>query len=812
MAFNNNNQSGAKPVGKSQTFPKGAQLLSSNQYSPTMSQMLNQNYNTNNTSPTQFDQYSSSGHSSTNDLTNSLQSLQLQQQNSINSTKSNQSLNLLPNQYLQASSHSTPNNNNIIQNTHNTHNLQNGAGVLNSSYNSQNSQNSQSSINSQLNFQNLQNSSFASGNMAPSLATATSTGNLRSQTMQSSTASLTELNSTIKGIKQGISQTTPNRANMKLNFGSKPLNFGTKPSKPALKGLTFNKQQSSIIPNSKPNQLNLNANINGKINGNLTFKRGHNRASSWHAPTPSQKIESDLLELNKMKGVINIPGLPSQNVQISDLCCVRNKSLIGKGTQGEVHKMKFVCRKTKQEKTVAVKKMIKNGVQEELKRILQDNKTSYSCRTFENIAKWFGVISEENNIWIIMEFCEFGDFKNVVDRFKLKTKLLNTNKPQNPPITRAIPEFVVSEFTRSVVKALHYLKQEHSIIHRDIRPSNILVDEHGVVKLCDFGISGNLQDSKVFTQAAGVSTYLAPERVHASSMDDNQGYDVRSDVFALGITIYEISAGIHPFEHCRSAMEVGMEIMDKNPIKFPKILSTQFSSDFKEFLQKTLAKKVEERWRYNSMLQHAFLTKVQQLNESGTERKNTIRVKAWLFEVFDMEDRSGDQVVVNPGVNHGLNLGMNQLRVNQGSILSTSNNNLTQTPSPTQYMASPSFQERRCTIQPLIGTPPVPPRSKNSMDKLNKLQNGQNPQNGQVLSNGQNFHGQNSNGQNSHGQNTTHFQNSQNGQNGHIGQHNNNQATNNQAAAAASTKNSTKADPSSSNTVISSKQDWVPFD
>ena len=82
-----------------------------------------------------------------------------------------------------------------------------------------------------------------------------------------------------------------------------------------------------------------------------------------------------------------------------------------------------------------------------------------------------------------------GDFKNVVDRFKLKNKNLTQ-------IPRAIPEYVVSEFTWSVVKALHYLKEQHSIIHRDIRPSNILVDENGVVKLCDFGISELVEDPK----------------------------------------------------------------------------------------------------------------------------------------------------------------------------------------------------------------------------------------------------------------------------------------------------------------------------
>lgn len=59
------------------------------------------------------------------------------------------------------------------------------------------------------------------------------------------------------------------------------------------------------------------------------------------------------------------------------------------------------------------------------------------------------------------------------------------------------------------MKALFYLKTNHDVIHRDIKPSNILIDERGNIKLCDFGISGRLVDSKAKTRSAGCAAYMA---------------------------------------------------------------------------------------------------------------------------------------------------------------------------------------------------------------------------------------------------------------------------------------------------------------
>ncbi|KAL7979255.1 hypothetical protein Chor_015279 [Crotalus horridus] len=88
---------------------------------------------------------------------------------------------------------------------------------------------------------------------------------------------------------------------------------------------------------------------------------------------------------------------------------------------------------------------------------------------------------------------------------------------------------------REIVRALEHLHSKLSVIHRDVKPSNVLINKQGHVKMCDFGISGYLVDSVAKTLDAGCKPYMAPERINPEL--NQKGYNVKSDVWSLGITL-----------------------------------------------------------------------------------------------------------------------------------------------------------------------------------------------------------------------------------------------------------------------------------
>jgi mitogen-activated protein kinase kinase len=77
-------------------------------------------------------------------------------------------------------------------------------------------------------------------------------------------------------------------------------------------------------------------------------------------------------------------------------------------------------------------------------------------------------------------------------------------------------------------------------MHRDIKPSNILVNSRGNIKLCDFGVSSELEGSVADT-FVGTGTYMAPERIQGAQ------YTIKSDVWSFGLTLMELAIGKFPF-------------------------------------------------------------------------------------------------------------------------------------------------------------------------------------------------------------------------------------------------------------------------
>ena len=155
---------------------------------------------------------------------------------------------------------------------------------------------------------------------------------------------------------------------------------------------------------------------------------------------------------------------------------------------------------------------------------------------------------------------------------------------------------VLGKITVAVLSGLIYLYETHRIMHRDIKPSNVLVNSKGAIKLCDFGVSGELVNSIADT-FVGTSTYMAPERIQGAK------YTVKSDVWSLGLMVMELAIGRFPFDASETAgdREPGMggildllqQIVHEPPPRLPK--SSAFPLILDEMIQACLSRDAESR-------------------------------------------------------------------------------------------------------------------------------------------------------------------------------------------------------------------------
>jgi len=277
---------------------------------------------------------------------------------------------------------------------------------------------------------------------------------------------------------------------------------------------------------------------------------------------------------------------------------------LGRGAYGVVEKMKHKKTGT----ILAVKRITATVNSVEQRRLLMDLDISMRSSDCQYTVHFYGAMFREGDVWICMEVMD-----NSVDKFY--ARVFGNG--------RTIPECVLGKIAFSVVSALHYLHTKLKVIHRDVKPSNILVSTSGHVKMCDFGISGYLVDSVAKTIDAGCKPYMAPERIDPSGNPAN--YDVRSDVWSFGISMMEIATGTFPYKLWATPFEqLRQVVMDPAPTLPPG----QFSDDFSDFISICLNKKVNERANYTQLLDHQFLITHEEVEDS--------RMGSFIKEILDL--------------------------------------------------------------------------------------------------------------------------------------------------------------------------------
>ncbi|MGO9344454.1 MAG: Stk1 family PASTA domain-containing Ser/Thr kinase [Acidimicrobiales bacterium] len=189
-----------------------------------------------------------------------------------------------------------------------------------------------------------------------------------------------------------------------------------------------------------------------------------------------------------------------------------------------------------------------------------------------NIVPVFDWGEDSGTYFIVMEF---------VDGRALSS-ILKTAGPLHPD--RA------AEITADVALALDYAHR-HMVIHRDVKPGNVLITDEGQVKVTDFGIARAVNTDESLTQTGavmGTATYFSPEQA------EGLGVDARSDIYSLGVVLYEMVAGRPPFIGDSPVSVASKHVREQAPA--PRQFNPSIPPDLEAIILKCMAKAPEYRY------------------------------------------------------------------------------------------------------------------------------------------------------------------------------------------------------------------------
>lgn len=244
---------------------------------------------------------------------------------------------------------------------------------------------------------------------------------------------------------------------------------------------------------------------------------------------------------------------------------------LGAGGMGVVYK----AADTKLDRTVAIKFLPKHiaGNSEERERFVIEAKAAASLN-HPNVTHIYAIEEDEDEIFIVMEYIEGQELKSIVEA--------HGDAP--------LPVNDIVNYAAQIAEGLQAAHKK-DIVHRDIKSANIMLTNEGQIKIMDFGLAkvrGGAQVTKVGT-TLGTTAYMSPEQTRGEEVDQ------RSDIWSLGVVVYEMLTGELPFKGEYEAATI-YEILNEEPKAiqhFRQNVPNAFEALVSEMLQKDANKRIQ---------------------------------------------------------------------------------------------------------------------------------------------------------------------------------------------------------------------------
>ena len=272
----------------------------------------------------------------------------------------------------------------------------------------------------------------------------------------------------------------------------------------------------------------------------------------------------------------------SSTFNIKDYIVDRKR--IGKGSFSTIYK----CRHNITNKIYALKEITIDKNKNKKKLSIKREFEIMRKLNHNNIVKIHDVIidTQLNNIYFIMDYYENGDLSYFLNKQPLKEKF-----------TR--------KYMKQLSNGLKYLL-DNNILHRDLKPQNILLSKNYDIKITDFGFATYYTKDTIINTLCGSPMYMAPEII------TRNGYDYKSDLWSVGIILYEMLHGYTPF-NVQNFIELIKEIKKKD-IQ----IKVDISEDCRELIYSLCKTNPIERISWNDFFNHRWFDNDEILTDENT--------------------------------------------------------------------------------------------------------------------------------------------------------------------------------------------------